>query len=304
MRAAVSVSPREVEVRDLPEPAGRVVRVLACGVCGSDVNEGWVARKVPAVLGHEIVGEDVATGERVVLHHHAPCGTCARCARGRETLCEHFKATALDPGGFAERVGVPADLDAEVLTIGDLPVERAVFCEPLACVLRALDRARLRPDDRLLVVGCGSSGLLAVLAARARGVAVSVLEPREDRRSLALDLGAAAHDGEADVALVCTAKAAAIEAGFRALAPGGVLVLYGVPEPGDELRLDALAHYVREITVVPSYSAGPRDMRAALALLQEIDPSPLVTHRFGLDEAARALEVQRTGAGVKALVLP
>jgi L-iditol 2-dehydrogenase len=116
--------------------------------------------------------------------------------------------------------------------------------------------------------------------------------------------GAVDHAGEADVALVCTSKPAAIEAGFRALAPGGTLVLYGVPEPGDELRLDALDHYVRELTVVPSYSAGPGDMHAALDLLGEVDPSPLVTHRFGLHEVARALEVQRTGEGVKALVVP
>ena len=118
MKVARSVGVREVRVEDDPEPVageGEVVaRVLACGVCGSDVLDAWVARKVPAVLGHELCAEvsevgpgvaGVAVGDRVVVHHHAPCGECRRCRRGHETLCDQFKATRLYPGGFAERHG-------------------------------------------------------------------------------------------------------------------------------------------------------------------------------------------------------
>jgi threonine dehydrogenase-like Zn-dependent dehydrogenase len=130
MRVARSVGVREVRLDEDPEPeagAGEVVcRVLACGVCGSDVLDAWVARKVPAVLGHEIAAEveqvgagvgGVAPGDRVVVHHHAPCGECRRCRRGHETLCDQFKATRLHPGGFAERVRVPADLVGELLVL-------------------------------------------------------------------------------------------------------------------------------------------------------------------------------------------
>jgi L-iditol 2-dehydrogenase len=321
MKVARSVTTREVRVEDAadPEPAaGDVVcRVLACGVCGSDVMDAWVARKVPAVLGHELSGEitavgdgvrGVAVGDRVVVHHHAPCGECRRCRRGHETLCDRFKSTALDPGGFAERVRVPADLVDELLVLDGLDAERATFVEPLACVLRAFDRCGLQAGDSLLVVGCGTSGLLAVAAAQVRPVSVLwVREPRPERLDRALALGAERHGNElVDVAIVCTPRADAIAAGFAAVAPGGVLCLYAPPPPDEPLGLDGHALYVGEIDVCASYSAGPGDMRAALALIAGggIDPLPFVTHRLGLDEAGRALALARSGEAIKALVLP
>lgn len=321
MKVARSLSPRDVRIEEAAEPSpgdGDVLcRVLACGVCGSDVLDSWVAKKVPVVLGHELAGEVVAVGaqvrgvsvgDRVVVHHHAPCGECRRCRRGHETLCERFRATALDPGGFAERVRVPADLVDELLVLDGLDAERATFVEPLACVLRAFERCGLRAGDSLLVVGCGTSGLLAVAAARARGVEVVwAREPRPERLARAVALGAERHGNElVDVALVCTPKPGAIAAGFAAVAPGGMLCLYAPPSPGEGLGLDGHDLYVGEVDVCASYSAGPRDMRAALALVASgrVDPLPLVTHRLALDETARALELARSGEAIKALVLP
>jgi len=320
MRVARSVGVREVRIDDDPDPRagdGEVVaRVLACGVCGSDVLDSWVARKVPAVLGHELCAEveevgagvrGVAAGDRVVVHHHAPCGECRRCRRGHETLCEQFRATRLYPGGFAERVRVPADLVGELLPVG-IDTERATFVEPLACVLRAFDRCGLRAGDSLLVVGTGTSGLLAVAAAHARAVdAVWVREPRPERLERALALGAERHGNElVDVAIVCTTKPAAIADGFAAVAPGGALCLYAPPDPGQALGLDGHALYVGEVDVCASYSAGPGDMRAALELIAtgRVDPAPLITHRLPLERTGEALELARTGGAVKALVLP
>jgi L-iditol 2-dehydrogenase len=320
MRVARSVGVREVRIDDDPDPRagdGEVVaRVLACGVCGSDVLDSWVARKVPAVLGHELCAEveevgagvrGVAAGDRVVVHHHAPCGECRRCRRGHETLCEQFRATRLYPGGFAERVRVPADLVGELLPVG-IDTERATFVEPLACVLRAFDRCGLRAGDSLLVVGTGTSGLLAVAAAHARAVeAVWVREPRPERLERALALGAERHGNElVDVAMVCTTKPAAIADGFAAVAPGGALCLYAPPDPGQALGLDGHALYVGEVDVCASYSAGPGDMRAALELIAtgRVDPAPLITHRLPLERTGEALELARTGGAVKALVLP
>jgi L-iditol 2-dehydrogenase len=319
VRVARSVGLRDVRVEEAPEPLpgpGEVVcRMLACGVCGSDVSDAWVGARLPAVLGHELAGEverlgrgveGIAVGERVVVHHHAPCGECRRCRRGRETLCERFRATALDPGGFAERVRVPAELVGELLALGDLDAERATFVEPLACVLRALDRSGLRAGDSLLVVGAGTSGLLAIAAAHARAVeAVWVREPRPERLARALGLGAETHGNElVDVALVCAPGPAAVADAFAAVAPGGTLCVYATPS-ADMLAFDARRLYAAEIDLCASYSAGPADMRAALALIAagRVDPAPLVTHRLALEETGRALELARAGTSVKALVL-
>jgi L-iditol 2-dehydrogenase len=321
VKVARSLTSREVAIEELPDPApgpGEVVcRVLACGVCGSDVSETYVSRKLPAVLGHEVVGEvlevgagvrDVGPGKRVVIHHHVPCGRCRLCRRGHETLCARFRATALDPGGFAERVRLSPPLVAELLDLGPLDPVAGTFTEPLGCVLRALDRAGLRAGDSLLVVGAGSNGLLAVAAARERGVSdIWFREPRVGRRRAAEELGAVPHGNEpVDVAFVTTADARAIAGAGAALAPGGTLCLYATTGPGTPVGLDTEQLFLREITVCASWSAGPADMRAAYDLIARgrIDVLALVTHRLELAETGRALALQRSGHALKAVVLP
>jgi L-iditol 2-dehydrogenase len=322
MRVARSVALDEVEIEHFDDPtpeAGEVVcDVLACGVCASDVTDWYVQRKLPTVLGHEPTGvvieigsgvQDVSVGDRVAIHHHAPCGECRRCRRGHETLCERFRSTRLDPGGFAERLRVPADLVGELLPLPDsLDPVAGTMVEPLACGLRAQDRAGLEPGDGLLVVGAGVNGLLQIAAAHARAVeAVWIREPRADRLALAEELGAERHGNElVDVAVVCTPKADAIADAAAAVAPGGTLCLYAPPAPGGPPLLDGTELFLRELTVTASYSAGPGDMRAALELIAsgQIDPQPLITHRLPLERTREALELQRRGEALKVVVVP
>jgi L-iditol 2-dehydrogenase len=321
MRVARTLSEDETVLEEAPDPEcgpGEVVcRVLACATCGSDVQSFYVRRKLPAVLGHEPAGEVVEVGagvtgirpgDRVAIHHHAPCGECRRCRRGHETLCERFRSTRLDPGGFAEYVRVQAELVEELLPLDGMDPVLATFTEPLACALRAQRRTGVAPGDTVLVVGAGASGLLNIAAAHASGVeAVWVREPRPDRLALAERWGATAHGNEpVDVAIVCTPRPEAIAAAADALAAGGALCLYAPPPPGSPLGIDGNAVFERELEVTASWSAGPADMRRALRLLAAgtVRPLELVTHRFGLEGTGAALAAQRSGEALKAVVLP
>jgi L-iditol 2-dehydrogenase len=322
MRVARSHALDDVRIEHVedPEPgAGEVVcDVVACGVCASDVTDWYIAPRLPAVLGHEPTGivraigdgvAGVAVGDTVAIHHHAPCGECRRCRRGHETMCERFRATRLEPGGFAERVRIPAELVPELLKLPEeLDPVTATFIEPLACVLRAQDRAGLRAGDSLLVVGAGVNGLLQIAAAHARAVdAVWVREPRPERLAFAEQWGAEHHGNEpVDVAIVCTPKPDAILAAARALAPGGKLCMYAPPAPDASPPFDGTDLFLRELEICASYSAGPADMRAAFELITTgaIDPSALISHRVALDDTARALELHRRGEALKAVVLP
>jgi L-iditol 2-dehydrogenase len=320
VRVAVTAAVDDTRIEERPDPecgAGDVVcRVLACATCGSDV--GWYVRhKLPCVLGHEPAGEIVAigaevdglaVGDRVAIHHHAPCGECRRCRHGHETLCEQFRTTALDPGGFAEYVRIMPELVGELLPLDGLDPPVATLTEPLGCALRAQDRAGIRPGDSLLVVGAGCSGMLHIAAAHARGVdAVGVREVDPERLARAEAWGATAHGNEpVDVAMVCTESPEAIASAAQALAPGGALCLYAPPEPGEPLAIEGWAVFARELRVTASWSAGPADMRAALALLRSgaTRAPELLTATFPLEETGAALAAQRAGEVLKAVVLP
>jgi L-iditol 2-dehydrogenase len=320
VRVALTVAPDDTRIEQWPDPTcgpGDVVcRILACATCGSDV--GWYgARKLPAVLGHEPVGEvvevgadvtEVRVGDRVAIHHHAPCGECRRCRHGHETLCEQYRATALDPGGFAEYVRIMPELVAELLPLDGLDATTATLVEPLGCALRAQDRAGLHPGDSLLVVGAGCAGMLNIAAAHARGVdAVWVREPDPQRLARAEAWGATAHGNErVDVAIVCTEHPQAIADAAQALAPGGSLCLYAPPEPGTPLGIEGWAVFAGELRVTASWSAGPADMRASLALLrgEHTRAAELITAEYGLDQTGAALAAQRRGEVYKAVVRP
>ncbi len=322
MRAARTLTLDSTVTVTLPDPAcgpGEVIcRIIASATCGSDVHGWYVTRKLPAVLGHEPVGEvvevgagvtRVAPGDVVAIHHHVACGACRICAAGHETLCPQFRATRLDPGGFAEHVRIQPELVGDLLPLDGLDPVTATCTEPLACALRAQDRVGLTPRDALLVVGAGTSGLLHIGAARARGVErVLVAEPRADRLERALEWGAATFaPGEpADVAIVTSHHPQAVAAAAAALGPGGRLCAYAPPEPGAPIAVDGAEIFLRELTVTSSWSSGAGDWRAALALLRSgaVRVDGLVTHRFGLDETGAALAAQRDGSALKAVVLP
>jgi len=332
VRAAVYQRDGEVRLEEqgVPEPGpGEVlVAMRACGVCGSDLMRWYVDPRAPVVLGHEPVGVVVArgeaveaplpeVGERVCVHHHVPCGECEVCRRGHETLCDTFRATRIHPGGFAERILVPAENAArDLLVVPDgVSDEAATLVEPLACCVRGLRRARVGAATRLLVVGGGQMGLMCALGALHVGAAVAVAEPIAERRALASSLGAAGVEPEAEaieaalggkptVVMLCTGAEPAWELALAVADRGAVVQLFAPSQPGERRSFDAYELFFRELEVQATYSAGPADTRAALGLIAAgaIPADKLVTHRFPLERTAEALAAARSRAGVKVIV--
>jgi L-iditol 2-dehydrogenase len=285
VRAVVLDEARQPRLAEVPEPMGdgMLVRVRACGLCGSDVEKiGRAAAGV--VLGHEVVAE-TDDGRRVALVHHRPCGSCERCRAGHESTCEEFAAPTIVPGGLAElaRATDAVELPDEV---GDAV---GTYAEPLACVLRGAERV---PRGRVVVVGNGFVGRLfgAVLRRRGDEVFAVDVDPRRHERE---------PDGPVDAAVVCATGAAG--RATAAVAPGGTVLVFADAGP---LPLDDV--YRRELHVVGSRSATPDHLRAAVGLLPELvtqchlpEPTVLPLERF--DEG---LSLYRSGGALKVVFTP
>ena len=286
MKAVVLDSAGQPALADIPEPegGGELVRVRACGLCGTDVQKLGRAA-AGTVLGHEVVAE-ASDGRRVALVHHLPCGECERCRAGHETTCARFPVPTIAPGGFAERVRAAATVPLP----DDLDDTTATYAEPLACVLRAVERV---PRGRVLVVGCGFAGLLFVQALVRRGDEVLAADPLPHRLELALGYGAEPTDGPVDAAVFCAH--AGLDTALAALEPGGTLLVFSWLV--DPAPLDFEQILRRELSVVGSCSATPAAMREAIALLPQLDPIPAVT--FPLDRFADGLELYRSHEAVK-----
>jgi L-iditol 2-dehydrogenase len=282
VRAVVLGERGEPELAEIAEPegAGQLVRIHACGLCGSDVEKIGVA-PAGTVLGHEIVAE-TADGRLVALVHHASCGTCDRCRAGHESTCEAFSAATITPGGFAERARARAWVDAPADLVG---VARATMVEPLACVLRG---AVLVPRGRVLVVGHGFIGRLfaAVLERRGNEVFAVDADPRRAGRP---------PDGAVQAAILC--GRGGVDTALDALEPGGTVLVFA-----DAGAIPSHRVYRGELTVVGTRSATPRFMEEAAALLPELRlPEPVV---LPLERFAEGLELHRRRDALKVVFTP
>jgi L-iditol 2-dehydrogenase len=313
-------------------PGELLLRLRGCGLCGSDIAK-IVAPETrgPVVLGHEVVGDVLEAGEgvggfrpgdRVVAAHHVPCGTCHYCRRGSQSMCRTFKASNLDPGGFAEYVRVPAaNVRHATFRIPEhLTDEEASFTEPLACCLRAVDRSRVEPGDTALVVGLGSIGCLFVQLLRRAGAAVVGADPIAERAGLAIRLGAQAA-GDPDLAARAVREASEgrgadhviLTGGGTDVLPwaaaaardGGTLHCFA-GGPGEVLPIPLGRLYHRELSVISTYSASPATLARAFWLLAagKVEVEDLITHRVPLARLADGVELMRRREALKVYVTP
>ncbi|MGL4236033.1 alcohol dehydrogenase catalytic domain-containing protein [Tabrizicola sp.] len=316
---------RAVEVdAPLPGPGEVLVRVLAAGICGTDrhLYKGEFPCAPPVTLSHEFAGVVIARGEgvslavgtRIACDPNIACGQCDQCLRGRVNLCARNIAIGIHrDGGFAECVTIPAHRAVET---GGLHPHHAAFAEPLACTLHGVDLGQPIPGERVLVIGGGVIGLLAVQLARNAGAEVTLLTRHPAKRELALSLGAmqaVATEAEArdvlpngaDLVLECAGVADTVEMAPRLTRTGGRIVVLGVLPKGQKVQIEPFDLLFREIHLLHSFINPFTQSRATRMLsLKQIEVAPLISRVIPLAEAARAIAEPAAPGEVKVLVDP
>ncbi len=326
MRAAKAYDFMDIRVEELetpePGPGEALVRVKACGICSGDVTPWYIRKKCPIVVGHEPagvvarVGDGVTkfkAGDRVFIHHHAPCNDCRHCRRGFFSMCRTWRSSNLVPGGISEYVLVPkVNLEGDTLLLPDeLSFADGALIEPVACVVKAIRRSGLQPGDRVAVIGLGFIGQVMVALSKHYGaelVVASDLVPY--RRRKGLEFGAdrvvdptvenfeevvreMTGGNGADVVLVGPSKPAVMQAGIDCAGQGSTVLLFMAPEPHVTMEIRPHQLFFNEISLVSSYSCGPDDTLETLELLKTgvLSADTLITHRFPLEQTLEACQL-------------
>ena len=325
---------RELEAPS-PGPGELVVKMGSCGLCGTDLEKmrGEYTASMP-VIGHEAVGTVSAVGEgvrgfapgdRVFPHHHVPDYDCYLCRAGDETMCDRYRSSNLDPGGFSESFRVP---EWNVSKGGVLKLPQGMsfdagsLIEPLACCVRSLRKCEVGAGDSVLIVGAGPVGMMHALLLKGTGAEVTVSDVSGPRLAFAEGQGvgrvvdamsdvprqvASGTGGRgADLAIVASGSRGAILQGLRSVRKGGTVCLFGVPPRGSVLDYDFSELYNAERKILTSYGASERDTGSAFEVLASRGPEfeRLVTHRFPLGRFGEAVEAATGGSAMKVVVTP
>ncbi|GGX30325.1 zinc-dependent alcohol dehydrogenase family protein [Streptomyces noursei] len=332
MRAVVIEEPHRHHVTTVPDPTPGpgevVVAVAAAGLCGTDVHMlagEFGPTRYPVVPRHEFAGEVVAVGadvtgfaegDAVAVDPALYCGACHFCALGRGNLCERWGTLGITvDGACAEYVAVPARNCHRLPET--VPLAHAPLIEPLSTIVRGLDIVAPRLGDHFLIYGAGTMGLLYLQVARRAGAAsVSVVDVNEERLAVARRLGADAVATDADglapahprgweVVTDCTGNIRAIEDGLTRAARGGTFQQFGCAPDQETARFSPFRIYHDEIRIVGSMAILHSFGRAVELLGKGVaDAETMITHRFGLDSYATALETFRRGTGRKLQIVP
>ncbi|HVN24908.1 MAG TPA: alcohol dehydrogenase catalytic domain-containing protein [Syntrophorhabdales bacterium] len=328
----------DVEEMAIPSVGARdiLIKVMASGICGSDVLEWYRIKKAPLVLGHELTGEIVEVGEeithlnkgdRVFTTHHVPCDQCHFCLTGHQTACQVFQTkTNFYPGGFSEYLRVSGrSIDTGTFVLPEeVSYEEGSFIEPLGTVVRGLRAVGLNPGDTLLVLGCGIAGLLMIKLARALGAGkIIATDINEYRLQAAKRFGAErtllAHEDVpaclresnggrlADKVIVCAGVLSAAQQALESVDRGGTILFFAVPNPGEALGIDFNPFWRNDVSLKTCYGAAPLDNRQAMELIRagNVTVSDLITHRFTLQEISKGFRAASAGEDcLKVIIKP
>lgn len=339
MRVAVYYNNKDVRIeeRQVPEinDDELLVKVMASGICGTDVLEWYRIKKAPLVLGHEISGviekagknvKNFKIGDRVFVSHHVPCMKCHYCVNSHHTACETLHKTNFDPGGFSEYVRIPK-INVEIGTFKlpeDVSFEEGTFIEPLGTVVRAQRLSNLKENQTLLVIGSGISGLLHIKLAKSKNVKkIIAVDISKYRLNAAKRFGADFivnandniisklkefnEDRLADLVIVCTGALPAAKQALQCADKGGTILFFAVPKPDEKLEIPITDFWRNEVRIMTSYGAAPDDLKEALELIKnkKIDVKDMVTHRLKFSEIQEGFRlVAEAKESLKVIVEP
>lgn len=339
MRVAVYYTNNDIRLEERPRPEigkGEIlVKVLASGICGSDVLEWYRIKKAPIVLGHEIAGEIVDIGEgvtrykkgdRVFVSHHVPCNTCQYCKNDHHTACQTLHTTNYFPGGFAEYIRVPSiNVDRGVFVLPkEVTFEQGAFVEPLACVVRGQRIARLKPGQNILILGSGISGLLHLMLAKEKGAdRVIMTDINKYRLKMAKEFGADAvidakddvpallckanNNQLADLVIVCTGAPSAFKQAMDSVDRGGTILCFATTEPHIDIPVPVNRFWRNEVKLMTSYGNSPQDALEAIELIRtkHVPVEKMITHRLPLTKAKEGFRMMAdAGESIKVILEP
>ncbi len=339
MRVAMYYSNRDVRLEEYPTPpigAGELlVKVVASGICGSDVMEWYRIKKAPRVLGHEIAGEIVEVGkgvenfkigDRVFVSHHVPCNTCYYCLNGHHTVCDTLRTTNLDPGGFAEYIRIPKiNVDRGTFVLSqEISFEEGVFIEPLACVIRGQRLAKLMSGQSVFVIGSGISGLLHIALARVSGsrriIASDINEFRiRAAKNFGADEAILAKDADpeaireinqgrlADLVIVCAGAISAYLQALQSVERGGTVLCFAPLEPDLNFVFPFFNFWNDGISLLTTYGGAPSDILQAINLIQihRLPLQKMITHRLPLAKTGLGFQlVAEAKESIKVIIEP
>jgi L-iditol 2-dehydrogenase len=325
MKVAMYYNNNDVRIEEMPIPSigdnELLVNVKASGICGSDVMEWYRVKKAPRILGHEITGAIVEigknvkkykVGDRVFVSHHVPCNTCRFCLNNQQTLCHTLHSTNFYPGGFAEYLRVPEiNVDRGVFVLPkEMSYDEGVFIEPLACVVRGLKTAEMKPGQTVLVIGSGISGLLQIKLAKSRKAGkILATDVDEYRLKAAKRFGADAiihakddvpeqikkhNDGKlTDLVILCTGAPSAVNQALKSVDSGGTILFFAPTEPGIEIPFPLFDLWNKQIKMVSTYAGSPEDITNAIDLIssKKVIVVDMISHKLPLSEAAKGFQL-------------
>lgn len=327
MKASVYYSKNDIryEKMDIPEISdGEVlIKMEACGLCGTDIHKilGETV-KGPLVLGHEAAGIIVKKGknvekfnvnDRVIAAIHVPCFTCHYCNKGHYTLCEQFKKTNIEPGGFAEYIRIPEPHVKHLMyKITDkLSYEKATLAEPVACCIHGLKAADIRADDTVLVMGAGQIGVIHGQLASLKGADKVIITDISDfKLKKAKELGIQytiniqkenitekineITNGEGvDIAVIAAGSSSLLAEAVKLLRRGGKIIVFSPFDKDNIVSIDAGRFFRDEISIIGTYSVTPYDFPEAMDIIEndKINIKDMITHTFSLENLKEAIKL-------------